>query len=131
MDDELKSEVFLENVSDDDCGVVAFQVITGMSRKRSMRLLGDAYMRGLGMFRSKLIEALTDQGYELESKEVQPGEHTAALFASTYDHGTYLLWMESHVAVHRDGDLFNPSGWNDVISSIHHVTKKKGRGNGG
>ena len=124
MDAELKSEVFLTNVTDDDCGVIAFQAVTGASRKRSMELLKEAYVAGVGTARSRLMQALLNCGYEFEAKEVQPGEHTVALFASTYDYGTYMIWVENHVTVLRDGDLLNAGGWNDVIYHIDKITKR-------
>ncbi len=123
MDEETKSEVFLKNISDDDCGVIAFQAITGMSRKRSERVLKHAYVKGVGTFRSALLAALEDHGYVATDKEVMPGEHTLALFASTYDNGVYLIWVVGHVCVLRNGDLLNASDWNDVIENIEEVVK--------
>ena len=125
MDEETKSEVFLKNISDDDCGVIAFQAITGMSRKRSIQALKRAYVEGVGTFRSALMLALADRGYEFEEKEVMPGEHTLALFASTYDNGVFMLWVEGHVCILRDGDTLNFSDWNDVLEHVDIVRKAR------
>jgi hypothetical protein len=104
---EERSEIMLSNITGSDCGVIAFQAITGMDRVESERLCREAgdYQDGEGISRYGMQLALRRVGYKAEP--VYVSRETTAVFSLGHEYGTYLLFTDGHVMALIDGDLYN------------------------
>lgn len=97
----------LSNITESDCGVIACQAVTGLSRAEAERLCrerGD-YEDGQGISRAGLSLALMSVGYKVEP--VSCAGDTAATFSMAHEYGKYLIYTEGHVEALVEGDLYN------------------------
>lgn len=122
---ERRSEITLQNISTSDCGVIALQAITGLTRSEAERLCGEVggYQIGIGIARGGLNRVLFHLSYNLTMMRVweEPGL-TVASFATTYEYGRFLIYTESHVSALVDGDLFNAKGdWHAPVEEAYRV----------
>lgn len=120
---ERRSEIMLSNITDHDCGVIAFQAITGRDRASAERLCRDkgSWDEQEGIPRGGLNLALMYAGYDL--KPVSCHGDTSATFAVTHEYGVYLIYTEGHVAALVEGDLFNQRpGSHMPVEEAYRVT---------
>jgi hypothetical protein len=127
---ERRSEIMLTNISKSDCGVIAAQAVTKLSRAAAESLVvehGD-YEYGVGISRGALNRALQHAGYVVTPIEFDRGS-TAATFVAGHEWGTYLIYTDTHVMALVEGDLFNGSGdWHSPVEEAYIVVDGKSSG---
>lgn len=120
---EQRSEIMLSNITNSDCGIIAIQAITQMSRAESERLCREAgdHQDGEGISRLGLIFALRRVGYTCQPTLAE--RETAAVFATTHEYGTFLVFTDGHVMALVEGDLHNGrSDWHAPVEEAYRVT---------
>lgn len=120
---ERRSEIMFQNVGTSDCGVIALQAITGLTRDEAMKVAVElaGYQEGVGVWRGRLNAALDKLGYKVEKIGINHGD-TPATFAVTHEYGVFLLYTDGHVMVLREGDLLNAKGeWRAPLEEAHRV----------
>lgn len=128
---EQRSEILLTNIDKADCGVIAFQAITGLCREAAeVKMEARGYSKTEGTPRGTVEAALKAEGYKIEARPLFDGggRETAATFALTHEYGTFLIYTERHVMALVDGDLHNSRGhWSREVELAEEVIPKKRR----
>lgn len=129
---ERRSEILLTNISKDDCGVIAFQAVTGRPREEAMEImLASGYEPGKGTDSNGVELALKQLGYKVEPVPAPEVLDTAATFALAHEYGTYVVHVVGrrgqktygHVMALLDGDLHNARGFfGDPVVGVSKVT---------
>jgi hypothetical protein len=128
---ELRSDIFLENIEEADCGLIAIQAVTGMKRAAVERLAEEEFKGRTGMRRGSIEELLLQAGYSCETLAVDPRLETPATFSLTHEWGRFLLYTNSpegkgHVQALVEGDLHNARGsWSCPLLAVTKVTKEE------
>jgi hypothetical protein len=121
MNQERRSEIWLQNIADDDCGVIALQALTRRSREDVEELAKECYTPGSGTDRLRLANLLTKIGLA-PSHVGMEDRATPATFAIEHEDGRYLLFTKGHVMALIDGDLHNSTGsWSDPLQEVWRV----------
>ncbi len=123
LSDERKSEITLANITHSDCGVVACQAVTGLSRREAERLCTEAadYKYGVGISRGALNRALQSIGCKLTNMRLQHND-TVATFSLRNEYGKYLIYTDGHVCSLVEGDLRNMrGGWHAPVEEAWRV----------
>lgn len=123
LSDERKSEITHQNITHSDCGVVACQAITGLSRAEVERLCTEVadYEHGVGISRGALNRALRSIGCKLNRVQLGHGD-TVATFSLRNEYGKYLIYTDGHVCSLVEGDLRNMrGGWHAPVEEAWKV----------
>lgn len=127
LSDEHRSEILLTNISTSDCGVIALQAITGMSRAEAEAVATEkaGYEHAVGVPRGGMNKCLRELGYELEFVAGMSAGFTTATFAFDHEYGTYIVYTDAHVMAVIDGDAHNSRGdWHSPVELAYKVTKR-------
>jgi len=123
--ERIKSEVFRENLEDDDCGVIAAMAVTGLSYEETRELLAPIFRAtasGRGLYRSDLNALLRTHGWIVQEVEV-PYNLTVAMVPDRFTDGHYLIGCPGHLMACVNGELFNSrSKWGAPVDGIAHVS---------
>lgn len=129
LSDERKSEITLTNISTSDCGVVALQAVTGLSRAEAEAVATEKaeYKHGVGVPRGALNRCLRELGFELEYVAGQSAGFTTATFAMDHEYGTYIVYTDAHVMALIDGNPHNSKGsWHEPVELAYKLTRTSG-----
>lgn len=136
-----KSEIFLTNVFSDDCGVIAIQAITGVSRSVAMSAAQDeGYTKdGEGMPTKGVLNAIAKLTGKIMVEQDDLDDYfqeTVATYCAAHDDGVYLLFTKHfnprrperagyHFVTLRDGDPYNAGQlgqfWHDAVIASYRL----------
>lgn len=120
---EERSEILLSNIDQKDCGVIAVQAITKLSRPTALKLMLErGYDPATGTKRGIIERLLTSVGFRCEYRPEET-RGTPATFATTNEYGLWLVYVERHVMALVEGDLHNSRGhWHSRLDGVTRVT---------
>jgi len=126
LTDEQYAEVFKGNISTSDCGVVAFQAVTGLPYVEAEQRMTDhgGYTPGSGTPRGGIELALAMLGYDAEVVELETQESPASL-AVREEYGSFLIYIDTHVMALVEGNLYNARSFTgSPVEAFIKITKE-------
>lgn len=124
LSDQQRSEIMLTNITEADCGVIAYQAVTGSKRPEAERLCIElgGYAPGKGIHRGGLNRALAAAGYSLTLSANERDGFTVATFVFSNEYGKFLIYTHNHVMALIEGDCHNSRGdWHSPIEEAFRV----------
>jgi hypothetical protein len=121
---ERRSEIVLENIKKDDCGIIALQALSGLPRTDAEIALTGVYQPGVGVYTDDFLKVIKSLGFDLTRVPYEYGD-TVATFALRHEVGTYLIFVKKHVISLVDGTPHNSRAeWHTPVLAVHRVSKR-------